>query len=120
MEIITIASYALTLLAVFFAVTSIPQMLLGGLIGQLVGPLASALLGGIVSWAAIDALWYFLEGGHIPFTVLVGSFLLLVMHGITSKEELTEQANWTMAGEMWAIIVVGICIFLLTDQYRWY
>lgn len=120
MEIATIVAYVLTLLAVSFSITAIPQAILGGVFGKLGVPLMGMLMGGVISWIAIDALWYFLEGAHLPFTVFVASFLLLAIHGSISKDKLTEQARWMMAGEMWAIVLVGVGAFFLSESFRWY
>jgi len=120
METETIIAYAVTFAALFFSITALPQAIIGGLIGRFAGPLLGGLIGSIVSWLFIDWLWVTFEGGHIPIAALIGALAFIFAHGFISKEELTEQSNWMMAAELWAIILVGIFLFAHSDVIRWY
>ena len=116
----TIIAYAATFIAVFLSITALPQAIIGGLIGRFSGPLLGGLIGGIVSWLFIDQLWITFEGGHIPLAALIGAMAFIFFHGFISEEELTEQSHWIMAAELWAIISVGIFLFIRSDVTRWY
>jgi hypothetical protein len=116
----TIIAYALTMVAVFFSITALPQTIIGGLAGRVVGPLAGGLLGSIVAWFLVDFLWVWLEGAHIPLAVLGGALAFIFVHGVISKEELTEQSRWMMTAEAWAIVLVGIYLVVVPAEIRWY
>ena len=116
----TIVAYVLTLVAVFFSITTLPQVIIGGFAGRAVGPLAGGLLGSIVAWFLVDFLWTWLEGAHIPIAALGAALAFIFVHGVISKEELTEQSQWMMAAEAWAIVLVGIFLLLVPAEIRWY
>lgn len=116
----TIIAYIVTLAAVAITATGLVQAVLGGLIGRAVGPLFGALIGGLFVWFAIDFLWLWLEGDHVPIAALVGAIAVLFIHSAISKDSLTEQSNWMMAGEAWAIILIGVYLTLSLDIIRWY
>lgn len=120
----TTIAYVLTGLAIFFAVTGLPQMMIGGLLGRLSGPgfgvLVGGLLGGVIAWVLVDFLWVWLEGGHVPIVALGAALVFLFGHGFVSKEELTETSHRMMAGEAWAIILVGVYLLVAPDVIRWY
>lgn len=116
----TIIAYIATLTAVALTITSIPQMIVGGLLGRFLGPLMGGLLGSILTWLAIDWLWLTFEGGHIPIAALAAAMAVLFVHGYVSREELTEQSNWMMAAELWAIVLVGVGLCVMPANIRWY
>ena len=116
----TAIAYIATIVAVILTVTGLLQAIIGGLVGRLGGPLLGALVGGIVVWLGIDFLWVWLEGGHVPIAALAAAIAVLFAHGAISKDELTQQSNWMMAGEAWAIILVGVYIVVVSEPIRWY
>lgn len=116
----TIIAYLATLAAVILTVTALFQAIIGGLVGRLAGPLLGALVGGLFVWIGIDFLWQWLEGGHIPIAALAAALLAIFAHGVVSKDELTQQSNWMMAGEAWAIILVGVYVVVVSEPIRWY
>lgn len=116
----TVIAYIATLCAVILAVTALFQAIIGGLVGRISGPLLGALIGGLVVWIGVDFLWMWLEGGHVPFAALAAAIAAIFAHGAISKDKLTQQSNWMMAGEAWAIILVGIYIAIVSESIRWY
>ena len=120
MGIGTIIAYGLTFTALYFSITSLPQLLFAGLIGRVVGPLLSALVGSIFAWLLVDTLWVIFEGGHIPLTALAGGLIILFGIGHFNKEGLNNNAKWMMAAEQWGITLVSIYIYIQSDVVRWY
>jgi len=116
----TAIAYIATIAAVILTVTALLQAIIGRLVGRLAGPLLAALVGGLVVWLGIDTLWLWLEGGHVPLAALAAAIAALFAHSAISKDELTQQSNWIMAGEAWAIILVGIYVVIVSEPIRWY
>lgn len=116
----TIIAYTVTLATVVLTATMLLQALIGGLVGRITGPLVGVLIGGLVAWFAVDFLWVWLEGDHIPIAALGGAIVILFTHSALSKDALTEQSNWMMAGEAWAIVLLGIYLAVVPDAIRWY
>ena len=116
----TIIAYIATLAAVILTVTALFQAIIGGLVGRLAGPLLGALIGGLVVWIGIDFLWRWLEGGHVPIAALAAAIAAIFAHGAISKDELSQQSNWMMAGEAWAIILVGVYVVIVSEPIRWF
>ena len=116
----TVVAYVLTMLAVFFAITALPQAFIGGLASRAVGRLAGGLLGSILAWLLVDLLWVWLEGAHIPIAALGAALAYIFLHGAISKEELTGPSHWLMAAEAWAIVLVGIYLIIFPADIRWY
>lgn len=120
LEISTIIAYGVTLAAVFFGATGLPQALIGGLFGRAVDPMLGLLIGGLLTWGGVDLAWFYLEGDHIPISALILSVALIFLHGFISEERLTQQSRVVMAGEAWAVIIVGLALFFLQDSVRSY
>lgn len=120
MHMATIIAYVATIAAVVLTVTALLQAVIGRLVGRMAGPLMGALIGAIVVWLGIDFLWIWLERGHVPIAALAAAIAALFVHGAISKEKLTEQSNWMMAGEAWAIILVGVYVAIVSERIRWY
>jgi hypothetical protein len=116
----TIIAYTVTFIALFFGITAFSQSIIGGLIGRFAGHILGGLIGGIIVWLLIDWLWVAFGGGHIPIIILICALVFIFGHGIISKKELTEQSNWMMAAELWAIILLGTILFIKSDVVRWY
>jgi hypothetical protein len=96
------------------------QALIGGLVGRAVGPLLGALVGGVVVWFGIDLLWLRLEGDHVPMSVLATAIAVLFAKSAISKDKLTQQSKWMMAGEAWSIVLIGVYLAVVPDGIRWY
>ncbi len=121
MKIVTFLAYGITLISVFFSITSIPQIIIGGFVGRITGQaLLSMLFGGIVSWFIISWLWKTIEGGIIPFAVLAGAFLVLGAHSTFQQDELTAESHTMIGAEQWAIVIVGALIMTQSKMIRWY
>lgn len=116
----TIVAYVLTIAAVILTLTALVQTILGGLLGQMLGPLLGALVGGLIVWGGVEILWLWLEGGHVPIAALAGALAILFAHSAIAREQLTEQSNWMMAGEAWAIVLLGIYLVIFPESIRWY
>lgn len=117
---VTVIAYIITMVAIYFSITALPQMLIVGLLAKVVGILPGALLGSIFAWLIVDLLWFWFAGGHIPIAALCGALGFLFLHGAISKDELTETSRWMMTAEAWAIILVGIVLVVIPNQIRWY
>ncbi len=115
----TLIAYALTVAAVAFSVTSLPQVLVGGLIARWAGILFGALVGGVLSWSAINLMWLWLEGNHIPIAALGAAVVTLFVHSFISRNNLSQQSLWLMAGEIWAIVLLAIYLVVFSDEIRW-
>lgn len=120
MEVGTLVAYTLTFIALLFSITAWPQVIIGGLIGKLAGPLVGGLIGSIIAWHFVDWLWVAFEGGHVPIVALIGALVFIVGHGFISRGALTKQSNGLMAAEQWAIILIGISLFVQSETVRWY
>ncbi len=118
--IITVLLYALTLAAVYYAITGIIQGFFAALIGRLFGVNLGIFIGGLITWEIIDWIWILIDGDHIPITVVIGSITLLVMHGVIGKDQLNENAKLMMSAEQWVLIVLGIYLVATGDPTRWF
>lgn len=117
----TIVAYVVTLLCVYFSITSAPIALLGGIIGRGLGNiLIGGLLGAVLTWLGIAWLWKVFEGKPVPILVLAVTFLFLLSHSAIKKDELTQASQWMIAAEQWGIIIVGVIMLLSTESIRWY
>ena len=116
----TVLAYIATIAAVVLTITALLQAIICGLVGRLAGPLLGALVGGLVVWLGIDFLWIWLEGGHVPIAALAAALAAIFAHSAIAKDELTQQSNWMMAGEAWAITLVGVYVVVVSEPIRWY
>ena len=116
----TVVAYVLTMLAVYRAITAIPQAFIGGLASGLGGRFAGGLLGSILAWLLVDLLWVWLEGAHVPIAALGAALAYIFLHGAISKDDLTGQSHWLMAAEAWATVLVGIYLMVFPAEIRWY
>ena len=114
-----VIAYIIIVLLVFFAITSFPQVLTGGLIGRITNILIGALVGSITTWLLIDLLWLKIMGNHIPILALGLSIITLFIHGYFDGESLTKISHQMMAAEAWAIILVGIYIIIISNNIQW-
>ncbi len=123
MSLPTIIAYVITALATFFSITSIPQVIVGGLLVRFLGReflLVASIIGSVVTWLFVSYLWRILEGGTIPLAVLILAICLVIVHGQTEKSKLNQGAKIIMAAEMWGIIIVGIAVGYFAPTVRWY
>lgn len=117
----TIIAYILTLACVFYAITAIPNMLIGGFLGRLASnPLIGSLVGATIIWVFIDFLWIVSTGNHIPVTVFVLSFLILAFHSYSDNENLNVGAKYMIAAEQWALVIVCIYTMFSAESIRWF
>jgi len=118
---ITIIAYILTLACVFFAITAIPNMIIGGFLGRLSSnPLIGSLLGGVIIWVFIDFLWIVSTANHIPVLVFILSFLILTFHSYSENENLNTNAKYMIAAEQWALVLVCIYTMVSAENIRWF
>lgn len=116
-----IIAYVIILASVFFAITAIPNSLLGGYLGRLFGnPLLGVLFGGILIWMFLNFLWVLFFSTHIPVLVFVLAFLILTFHSSVEKDNLNDSAKNMIAGEQWALVIVCIYTMLMSEQIQWY
>lgn len=116
-----IIAYVIILASVFFAITAIPNSLIGGYLGRLFGnPLLGVLFGSILIWMLIDILWVLLFSTHIPVLVFVLAFLILTVHSSVDKNNLNNPAKYMIAGEQWALVIVCIYTMFMSEQIQWY
>ncbi len=118
--IITMLLYALTLAAVYYAITGIIQGFFAAFIGRLFGVNLGIFFGGVITWGFINWLWILINGDQIPITVVIGSIILLVMHGVIGKDQLNENAKLMMSAEQWVLILLGIYLIATGDPTRWF
>ncbi len=119
MSIGLIIAYVLTFLVVLLPITTIPQALIGGLIGRLTqNVLIGMLIGSIIIWLIIDLLWVKFVDGHIPVLAFGLCFLTLVGH--SKLKELNDQAKFMIGGEQWALVLLCIYTMIVSDTIRWY
>lgn len=118
---ITSIAYIMTLACVFFAITAIPIMLIGGILGRLTGNiLIGAFLGSILIWIFIDFLWIVSTGNHIPVLVFILSFLILGFHAYSDNENLNSSAKNMIGAEQWALVIVCIFTIFSAESIRWF
>jgi hypothetical protein len=116
----TIVAYCLTFLAVYFALTIIPMMLVGAVLGRIIGPMLSAFIGFIISWSIVNVLWVLFEGSNVPIAALLMALAFIFIHGWITKDELTTQSQWMKAAEAWAIIGIGVYLVVVLPEIRWF
>ena len=108
------------MLAVYRAITAIPQAFIGGLASGLGGRLAGGLLGSILAWLLVDLLWVWLEGAHVPIAALGAALAYIFLYRVIYKEKLAGLSDWLMAAEPLAIVLVGIYLVIFPADIRWY
>lgn len=96
----TIIAYVITIGCVLFTVTSIIQMLIGGLIGRFSNAMIGAFIGSVITWMLINFLWVKYEGGQIPILALLLSIGTLFLYGSFQNKELNQNAKTLMAAEI--------------------
>lgn len=116
-----IVAYVIILVSVFFAITAIPNSLIGGYFGRLFGNLLlGALFGSILIWMIIDFLWVLFFSTHIPLLIFALSFLILIIQSSAEKENLNDSAKFMIVGEQWAIVIVCVYSMIVSEHIQWY
>ncbi len=116
---ITIAAYALTLMAVFFAINSLFLSFVGGILVRFItkNHMMGNLLAAFILWNIISFIWVSFEGGVPPVLVLVSAIGILFM---SDNDELTDIASLMIAAEQLAIIILGGILMYNSESIRWF
>ena len=110
--VITIAAYAITILATFLGLTG---LLVG--IGAMFGGMIGALGASCFVWTGINLIWVLLEGDMIPMAALIASFISLFF---LDYKNLNTGAKINASGEQWGIVIVCIYIAVNASPIRWF
>lgn len=104
-------AYSTLLIGQYFAVTSIPISILGGLLSRLSSNLHLGLfLAGVVVWNIIDLVWLDLLGYHLPLLVIVLS--LGFQFWSSTDKRMTEASQLMIVAESWSIVAVAIYVWI--------
>lgn len=118
----TIAAYIITLLLVFFTITTFLQSILSGLLMRFFKmPMKmSSFFGALGTWISINLLWMLILNTSIPIVILLISMIYLFVHYAVSEQELNNLAKINMVAEFWGILLLGIFIIIYFSPIRWF
>ena len=117
MELSTLIGYMLTFIFFLSPISLFIQMICALPFIRAGTPLLGYGIGGILSWWLVNFSWIKFEGSHIPISVLVISFIVILpLRGLLFKETPTYQ---TGADQMGALIM-GIILYFTQESVRWY
>ena len=104
-------AYSILLIAQYFAITSIPISILGGLLSRLCSNLHLGLfLAGLVVWNIIDLIWLAFLGNHLPLLAIV---LSIGFQFWSSRDRrMTEASQLMIVAGSWSILAVAIYVWI--------
>ena len=114
----TIIAYAATFFLAYrltYIVNVLPTMLLTGIVGLKF----AQIIGFLIIWAIISALWQRFTHQMIPVLVLAGAVMLNFWHVMVEGHNISEVRKSTLFAEVTAIIVVGIWRIVEAPSIRW-
>lgn len=115
----TIFLYILTVIAVFYGITTLPTVLIAGIISRISGKRSGIFTGCLISWVLVDLVWRTMTGHHITILALSLSVLIMYSTSVTQKDTLMEESKIIMGGEFFAILsLIGFLAY--KGQIVWY
>lgn len=112
--------YLATFGSVFFGLTSIPNIFASLLFQKSLGLTFSQVVGALISWTVMSALWELLTGQMIPILAILGSIAFILFHLKTQADRLLPAAKSAMCVEVFVIVGVGIWRVVTAPALRWY
>lgn len=116
----TIILYIVLILLSATGIITIPSSLLSMLIATINKNFyITTLVSSIIWWIIIAFLWKLIVGQNIPILALGICIVALFFNSWLQRKKLNANAQKMLAGEVWAIIIIGIALLIKSNPIRW-
>lgn len=115
----SILLYVLTMLAVYYGLTSIPAFLIARVISYFAKKTSGIFTGCLTSWGLIDFIWLLTTRHHIPILAFLLIMIEMYIISVRQVHFLSEDYKLILGGEFFAILTI-IAYLAYKGHLIWY